>query len=40
MTQNIQRRRQGMVKAVLTDVQFWVPALVLAFGVVLLVLLH
>jgi hypothetical protein len=29
-----------MVKAVLTDVQFWVPALVLAFGVVLLVLLH
>ncbi len=40
MTQNTKRRRQGMVKAVLTDVQFWVPALVLAFGVVLLVLLH
>jgi hypothetical protein len=29
-----------MLKAVLTDVQFWVPALVLAFGVVLLVFLH
>ena len=28
------------IKAILTDVQFWVPALVLAGGVVLLVLLH
>lgn len=27
-------------KAILTDVQFWVPALVLAGGVVLLVVLH
>jgi len=28
------------VKAVLTDVQFWVPALVLLGGIVLLVVLH
>jgi hypothetical protein len=28
------------IKAILTDVQFWVPALVLAAGIVLLVLLH
>ncbi len=28
------------IKAILTDVQFWVPTLVLAGGVVLLVLLH
>ncbi len=28
------------IKAILTDVQFWVPALVLAAGVVLLILLH
>jgi hypothetical protein len=26
--------------AILTDVQFWVPALVLAGGVILLVLIH
>jgi hypothetical protein len=40
MTQDNERCRPGMLKAVLTDVQFWVPALVLAFGVVLLVFLH
>lgn len=28
------------MKAILTDVQFWVPATVLAAGVLLLVLLH
>ncbi len=28
------------MKAILTDVQFWVPAAVLAAGIVLLVLLH
>jgi hypothetical protein len=29
-----------MIKAILTDVHFWVPALVLLAGVVLLILLH
>ncbi len=33
-------RAPQMVKAILTDVQFWVPAVVLAGGVVLLVVLH
>lgn len=28
------------MRAILTDVQFWVPALVLAAGVLLLVLIH
>ena len=28
------------MKAILTDVQFWVPAAVLAAGVLLLVVLH
>ena len=28
------------IKAILTDVQFWVPALVLGGGVVLLIWLH
>jgi len=28
------------MKAILTDVQFWVPAMVLAVGVLLLVVLH
>ncbi len=27
-------------KAVLTDIQFWIPATVLAGGIVLLVILH
>jgi len=31
---------QQTIKAILTDVQFWVPAVVLAGGVVLLILLH
>jgi hypothetical protein len=29
-----------MLKAILTDVQFWVPACVLALGIVLLAWLH
>ncbi len=29
-----------MLKAILTDVQFWVPAAVLVLGVLLLVVLH
>jgi len=33
-------RRSQTIRAILTDVQFWVPALVLAGGVLLLVLLH
>lgn len=28
------------IKAILTDVQFWIPATVLAAGVALLVILH
>lgn len=31
---------QKTMRAILTDVQFWIPALVLAFGILLLVLLH
>jgi hypothetical protein len=30
----------NVLKAILTDVQFWIPALVLAFGVILLVWIH
>lgn len=29
-----------MFRAILTDVQFWVPVIVLAAGVILLVVLH
>jgi hypothetical protein len=29
-----------MVRAVLTDIQFWIPAVVLALGIALLVALH
>jgi hypothetical protein len=28
------------IKAILTDVQFWIPAIVLVSGIVLLVILH
>jgi hypothetical protein len=28
------------IKAILTDIQFWVPAVVLVGGIILLVLLH
>ena len=40
MAEDVEMRRRGLVWAVLTDVQFWVPALVLVGGVVLLILLH
>jgi hypothetical protein len=29
-----------IIKAMLTDIQFWIPMLVLACGIVLLVILH
>lgn len=32
--------RSETLKAILTDVQFWIPAAVLAGGIVLLVILH
>ena len=31
---------QQTIKAILTDIQFWVPAAVLAGGIALLILLH
>jgi hypothetical protein len=31
---------QNMLRAILTDVQFWIPAIVLAIGVALLVFIH
>jgi hypothetical protein len=33
-------REAKMIKAVLTDVQFWIPVGVLAAGILLLVMLH
>jgi hypothetical protein len=33
-------RGQNMLRAILTDIQFWIPAVVLAIGVGLLVLIH
>jgi hypothetical protein len=33
-------KRSDTARAILTDVQFWIPAVVLLGGVVLLVLLH
>jgi len=35
-----QRSRPQTVKAILTDVQFWVPAGVLMAGILLLIFLH
>ena len=32
--------RQNTLRAILTDVQFWIPTVVLAIGVGLLVLIH
>jgi hypothetical protein len=29
-----------MMRAIVTDVQFWIPTVVLALGVILLVLIH
>ncbi len=39
----MQRERAGrksMLRAILTDVQFWIPAVVLAIGVGLLIFIH
>ena len=33
-------RRTKTLRAILTDVQFWIPAVVLALGVGLLVFIH
>jgi hypothetical protein len=33
-------RGSRLLVAILTDIQFWIPALVLALGIVLLVVLH
>jgi len=32
--------RKSMFRAIVTDVQFWIPAVVLAMGVGLLVFIH
>lgn len=32
--------RSNILKAIFTDIQFWVPAVVLALGIALLVVLH
>jgi hypothetical protein len=32
--------RTGTLKAILTDIQFWIPAAVLLAGIALLVVLH
>ena len=31
---------RNMARAILTDVQFWIPVVVLALGVILLVMIH
>jgi len=31
---------QNMLRAILTDIQFWIPAVVLAIGLGLLVFIH
>ena len=33
-------KKPALAKAVLTDVQFWIPVAVLAFGLLLLISLH
>ena len=33
-------RRTKIVRAILTDIQFWIPAVVLVMGVGLLVFIH
>jgi hypothetical protein len=40
MTPDLKSPPRGTLKAILTDIQFWVPALVLAGGVALLIALH
>jgi hypothetical protein len=36
----VRRRERSLLWAVLTDVQFWIPAVVLALGIGLLVFIH
>lgn len=38
--QPTQASRQSTLLAVLTDIQFWIPVVVLAMGVLLLVFIH
>ena len=38
--QNDSGSRPNMLQAILTDVQFWIPAVVLALGIGLLVFIH
>lgn len=35
-----EQNRQRIWRAILTDVQFWIPAIVLALGIGLLVFIH
>lgn len=35
-----QTTRSSIVRAVLTDIQFWIPVMVLACGILLLALIH
>ena len=36
----LQTNRSQTIRAILTDVQFWIPAIVLTAGIALLVILH
>ncbi len=36
----VQIGRSQTIRAILTDVQFWIPTIVLIVGIVLLVILH
>ena len=38
--QDEQTAQRSLLRAILTDVQFWIPLVVLAMGVVLLVFIH
>jgi predicted RND superfamily exporter protein len=38
--QGEQTARRSLLRAILTDVQFWIPLVVLAMGIVLLVFIH
>jgi len=40
MSKRQQAARQPLITTVLTDIQFWIPALVLAGGILLLIIIH
>jgi hypothetical protein len=40
MSERHQAVRPPLARAILTDIHFWVPALVLAAGILLLILIH